>query len=220
MSTVTFLLLTYLLPNRSKIAFRHSVMASLSPLREITTYVTGHREDGKTVVQEKRPANWKPLDNDRMAFNIVYTTSQFPVDVSDDADLKTHEKVISSGELGLVNPNGTVCRVVDFEPGYECLMHRTESLDYGILIEGNLTHASCDNDFIDTFLGEVDMIMDSGEVQKMGRGDVAVQRATMHAWRNNSTAWARMIFVLQECKKVRLGKEVLGASENVKEMKQ
>lgn len=48
------------------------------------------------------------------------------------------------------------------------------------------------------------------KVITMKRGDVAVQRATMHAWRNPSeTEWARMIFVLQDCQKpVVQGREV------------
>jgi len=62
-------------------------------------------------------------------------------------------------------------------------MHRTQSLDYGIVLEG-----------------ELDMRLDSGETVRMYKGDVAVQRATMHAWSNPSqTEWARMIFVLQDC---------------------
>jgi hypothetical protein len=44
----------------------------------------------------------------------------------------------------------------------------------------------------------------------MQRGDVAVQRATMHSWRNMSeTAWARMIFVLQDCQKLEVAGKAL-----------
>lgn len=61
-------------------------------------------------------------------------------------------------------------------------MHRTQSLDYGVVIEG-----------------EVEMVLDDGVSTVMGRGDVAVQRGTSHGWRNVSkTEWARMFFVLQE----------------------
>jgi len=45
------------------------------------------------------------------------------------------------------------------------------------------------------------MILDDGHTTHMKRGDVAVQRATMHKWRNPSmTEWARMIFILQDIK--------------------
>jgi hypothetical protein len=74
------------------------------------------------------------------------------------------------------------------------MMHRTQSLDYGIVIEGS-----------------IEMILDSGETRLLYPGDVAVQRATMHAWRNPSkTEWTRMVFVLQDCQKVKVGGEELG----------
>ena len=59
-------------------------------------------------------------------------------------------------------------------------MHRTVSLDYGIVLEG-----------------ELELVLDSGETRAMKPGDIAVQRGTNHAWRNSSESkWARMIFVL------------------------
>ncbi|KIW32028.1 uncharacterized protein PV07_03607 [Cladophialophora immunda] len=164
----------------------------------LTTHITGHDgTTGKAIVKDSRPGNWTVFDDKLMAFNVIYT-SEFPADLNDDRDLKTHDEVLSSGKLGLVRSNGTVCRVVDFAPGYECIMHRTQSLDYGIVLEGT-----------------IEMVLDSGERKLMQRGDVAVQRATMHAWKNTSeTEWGRMIFVLQDCKSLEIGgkamKEDLG----------
>ncbi|KIW85690.1 hypothetical protein Z517_01082 [Fonsecaea pedrosoi CBS 271.37] len=160
----------------------------------LTTHITGHDGDtGKAIVQDSRPGNWTVFDDKLMGFNVVYTTSEFPPDLNNDRDLKTHDEVVASGKLGLVNTNGTVCRVVDMAPGYECIMHRTQSLDYGIVLEGT-----------------IEMILDSGERRLMQRGDVAVQRATMHAWKNTSeTEWSRMIFVLQDCKSLEVGGKAL-----------
>jgi len=160
----------------------------------LTTHLTGHDPStGKAVVQESRPGKWTTYDDKLMAFNVVYSTSKFPANLNNDQDIKSHDQVTSSGKLGLVNPNGTVCRVVDFAPGFECMMHRTQSLDYGIVLEG-----------------KIELVLDSGERKVMQRGDVAVQRATMHAWKNVSdTDWARMIFVLQDCDKLEIGGQVL-----------
>jgi mannose-6-phosphate isomerase-like protein (cupin superfamily) len=58
------------------------------------------------------------------------------------------------------------------------LMHRTESVDYGIVIEGELT-----------------LVLDVGEVQ-LKAGSVVVQRGTNHAWANRSGKPCRMLFVL------------------------
>lgn len=111
------------------------------------------------------------------------------------ADITTHTQLIQSGTLGLVNAGGTVARFVDFAPGAEPLMHRTESLDYGVVMEG-----------------EVEMVLDEGVTRVMRRGDIAVQRGTNHGWRNRSgTEWARMFFVLQGAEKVEVGERTLEA---------
>lgn len=58
------------------------------------------------------------------------------------------------------------------------LMHRTESVDYGVVIEGELT-----------------LVLDDSEVQ-LKVGSVVVQRGTNHAWANRSGKPCRMLFVL------------------------
>ncbi|KAL8715714.1 MAG: hypothetical protein Q9220_000381 [cf. Caloplaca sp. 1 TL-2023] len=174
--------------------------SQLSPLPGVQTHITTHNTDGLAVFHSSTPGAWATL-NPSMAFNVVYTTSVCPPSVNNDIDITNHGNVMQSGKLGLVNPNGTVCRIVDFGPSTADthstpVMHRTQSLDYGIVLEG-----------------EVECLLDSGEMRRMGRGDVAVQRGTMHAWRNRSgTEWARMVFVLTECEKVKVGEKELGAS--------
>ena len=58
------------------------------------------------------------------------------------------------------------------------LMHRTESVDYGVVIEGEMT-----------------LVLDQGEVL-LKPGSVVVQRGTNHAWANRSGKPCRMLFVL------------------------
>jgi hypothetical protein len=58
------------------------------------------------------------------------------------------------------------------------LMHRTETIDYGILLSGELW-----------------LVMDEGEV-KLAPGDIVVQRGTNHAWSNRSEETARIVFIL------------------------
>ncbi|KAF5529621.1 cupin [Fusarium mexicanum] len=158
-------------------------------------YLTGHDQStGKAIVQEKRSGQWQAYDDNLMVFNVAYTTSEFPPSLNDDVDIKKHDEVLASGKLGLVNKNGTVCRIVDFAPGFDCMMHRTQSLDYGIVLEGS-----------------IELVLDSGETQIVHRGDIVVQRGTMHAWRNTSSSeWARMAFVLQDCQSLVLGDKKLG----------
>jgi quercetin dioxygenase-like cupin family protein len=163
-------------------------------LPHLTRFITAHDPStGKAIVHSKDPARWSTFDDQTVGFSVMYTTSEFPTSLNDDKDIKDHDKTMAAGKLGLVNPRGTVCRVVDFGPKHKPLMHRTQSLDYGIVLEGT-----------------IEMELDSGEKHVLHRGDVAVQRATMHAWRNMSeTEWARMIFVLQDCQPLNVAGQAL-----------
>ena len=119
---------------------RKPTEGQLSPnLPGITAYLTGHDDkNGDTIIVEQRPARWEPIDNNGMAFNVPFTTARFPPSMKDNMDIAEHDARLSSGKLGIVNPNGTVLRCVDFAPGFESMMHRTQSLDYGIVIEGSI----------------------------------------------------------------------------------
>ena len=167
----------------------------------ITAFITGHKpSSGDTTIQERRPAVWRPIDNARMGFNEAYTTSEFPANLNNDADIAMYDERRKGG-MGIVNPRGTVLRYVDFAPGFESMMHRTRSLDYGIVLEGS-----------------IELVLDSGEKQLLQRGDCCIQRGTNHAWRNPSdTEWTRVVYILQDCQGVDVGgeklKEYLGRSE-------
>lgn len=88
-----------------------------------------------------------------------------------------------------------MCRFVDFAPSATPMMHRTASLDYGVVLEGT-----------------VECILDSGETRTMNKGDLCVQRATNHAWKNvtENGGWARMMFVLGGAEPPVVGGKVLG----------
>lgn len=73
-------------------------------------------------------------------------------------------------------------------------MHRTVSLDYGIVL-----------------VGEVELVLDSGEKRIMKQGDICIQRGTNHQWNNTSkTEWARMMYVLQPSKPIEINGQPLG----------
>lgn len=78
--------------------------------------------------------------------------------------------------------------MIDFGPGLESPLHRAVSIDYGVVIEGVF-----------------ELELDSGQKKIMRRGDVSVQRATAHKWRNitgNGTLPGRMLYVLLGCNDV------------------
>lgn len=79
------------------------------------------------------------------------------------------------------------------QPGGESAMHRTHSLDYGVVLEG-----------------EIELVLDSGESRTLKRNDMAIQRGTNHLWKNKSqTEWVRMLFVTLESKPVEIDGKVL-----------
>ncbi|KAF3399904.1 hypothetical protein F1880_008468 [Penicillium rolfsii] len=158
-----------------------------SPLPNYTRHITTHDSTTtKSIIHSSEQAKWSILENAGLAFSVAYTTSTFPPNMNDDTDLTAYNDLLASQKLGLVNPGGTVLRVMDVAPNTTPIMHRTQSLDYGIVLEG-----------------EIEMSLDSGETRLLKKGDIAIQRGTLHSWRNpQSGSWSRMLFVLQESKPV------------------
>lgn len=158
-------------------------------------FVTTHDSDGKAVFSSAIPENCRmdPLPGGDAVFALGYTTKGFPVEINNDADIQTYQQYLQEAP-GLTLSDGTVLRYVDMRPGQLSPMHRTVSLDYGVVLEG-----------------EVELVLDSGETRLLKRGDVAVQRGTNHAWRNTSTTeWSRMLFVLQPSKPLTVGDRQMG----------
>jgi quercetin dioxygenase-like cupin family protein len=170
--------------------------------------ITDHDSNGKAVFNTTidEAQQWSVIatgENKEANFALNYTTSQFPVSFKNNEDIAEYNKYLNQAP-GLSIPGGSVVRVVDMGPGLTSPMHRTVSLDYGVVLEG-----------------EVYLILDSGEEKLMRRGDISVQRGTNHAWRNaSSTTWARMMYVLLESKPLEIGgqklDEDLGGMENVR----
>ncbi|KUI68738.1 hypothetical protein VM1G_04076 [Cytospora mali] len=164
----------------------------ISSIPGVHVHITTHNSEGKAVIKSTEPVKWVRYEDDQYAMSVLYTT-QFPPDLNDEADIKLHQSRVAKGPqaTGLALKGGTVLRYVDLAPGYTCMMHRTQSLDYGIVMEGSVV-----------------AILDGGEERLMHRGDVMIQRATMHAWKNASqTEWARMIYSLQDSKPLFIGEE-------------
>lgn len=155
-------------------------MSETKDIRPIKRFITSHTADGKTTFSDAVPeeAPFRPLP-DGAQFALCYATNRFPVQMEDDEDIATYQRY-TENLPGITISTGSVLRVVDMRPGALSPMHRTVSLDYGVVLEG-----------------EVELVLDSGETRLLKRGDISVQRGTNHAWRNtSSTSWARMLYVL------------------------
>jgi quercetin dioxygenase-like cupin family protein len=152
----------------------------------IRRVVTGHDKNGKATVKidemVKNAASARPGAHAA----VIWTSEGFPVNNDGDADE-------SSRKVGTFHDNGTVFRVVSFGPGVARRNHRTDSVDYAVVISG-----------------EIDMQLDD-ETVHLKAGDVMVQRGTIHNWVNKGTQPCVIAFTLVSAKPVSVGGKVLHA---------
>ena len=139
--------------------------------------VTGHAENGRSIViEDDAVPNVRRLPGAR--FDEVWATGNAPEPLGLRPD---HEPTSMAPAIGPV-AGGSTIRIIDFpyaaSGGARSSMHRTRTIDYGIVLEG-----------------EMMLILSDSEVT-LKAGDVVVQRGTDHAWENRSANDARMAFVL------------------------
>ena len=153
---------------------------------QLRRIVTGHDTNGRAVVKiDEVSKNLGSTRPGQMAC-VVWTSESFPVDNTGDADQGLRK-------VGTTLKNGTVFRVVEFGPGVAPRNHRTDSIDYAVVMSG-----------------EIDMEMDDTVVH-LKAGDVLVQRGTIHNWINRGTVPCVIAFVLVDAKPVEVGGKVLNA---------
>lgn len=144
----------------------------LPPVRRV---VTGHDANGKAVFRSDEHFTPQRIPLGDADFALIWTAPTLPVDNNDPTDGRERN-------AGLTLKGGSVIRVVDTLPGGVSPMHRTNSIDYGIVISG-----------------ELELELDDGATKRIGPGDIVVQRGTMHLWRNPSkTTMCRIVFVLTQ----------------------
>src|SRR5471032_1190660 len=153
---------------------------------QIRRVVTGHDERGRAKVlideQVKNVISSRPGANS----SVIWSSVGFPINNDGDND-PSHKAIHTTID------NGTVFRVVSFGPGVSPRNHRTDSVDYAVVISG-----------------EIDMELDVGVVH-LNAGDILVQRGTIHNWVNKGTAPCVIAFTLVAAKPVSAGGKTLNA---------
>ncbi len=168
---------------------------------KVRRVVTGHDQKGKAiVVMDGEAQNVKIREATGIGSTLLWVTDSTPPDLSGAADA-------AAREIGVTPPpRGSIFRIVEFPPEREVgkplnneemiremglagtaagegkprhpAMHRTESIDYAVVLSG-----------------EIEMWLDDSEV-RLKAGDVVVQRGTNHAWVNRCAEPCRVAFVL------------------------
>lgn len=175
-------------------------MTASPPPRPVRRIVTGHDAQGRAIIQSDGPSDrvFDQLGQEGLVFHEIWHTPATPAPI-DRASGQPPE-----GKLTLSPPkNGTRIRVLDIPPDdpsadldavfdnigaaeafkgggsdRHASFHRTETIDYGIVLDGELV-----------------LIMDEGETT-VRAGDIVVQRGTNHGWANRSNRACRVAFIL------------------------
>ena len=153
---------------------------------QIRRVVTGHDAAGNAVVQIDEIAHNVATTRPGAQAAVIWTTEGFPVDNNGNEDR-------SNRPVGTSEGNGTVFRVVHYAPGVAARNHRTDSIDYAVVISG-----------------EIDMDLD-GTTAHLKAGDVLVQRGTIHNWVNRGTAPCVIAFALIGAHPATVGGNTLNA---------
>src|SRR5579862_1997916 len=155
---------------------------------EVRRIVTGHDDYGKAIVASDETLTGPPPRPGISGRVEIWSADKMPVDNSEGAAAEAQRKgfVVRHNYVG--SGHGNVCRVVEFAPGGTKFMHRTETLDYAILLKG-----------------ECDLELDDGKLVHMKAGDICVQRGTMHAWVPTGSAPAVFAFILIDADPVEEG---------------
>jgi len=143
--------------------------------------VTGHNPHGvSVVVSDGTVPVHRFMPQDGVGFYEIWQTEDAPAAILPVERSEPTERTLRVPP----EPRGTKIRINEFFPGHlgpegrQSPVHRTESVDYGIVLEG-----------------EIVLILDDSEVT-LREGDVVVQRGTDHAWANRTDAVCRVAFIL------------------------
>src|SRR5258705_4788329 len=153
---------------------------------QLRRVVTGHDQNGRAVVTIDEVSKNLVSSRPGSTACVVWTTESFPVDNTGDADGGLRK-------VGTTLNNGTVFRVVEFAPEVAPRVHRTDSIDYAVVISG-----------------EIDMELNDSVIH-LKTGDVLVQRGTIHNWINRGSEPCVIAFILIDAKPVEINGKVLHA---------
>ena len=153
---------------------------------KVRRVITGHDASGRAVVKIDEVSKNVVSGRPGASACVVWTTDAIPADNAGEGDAGLKK-------VGTTLPGGTVFRVVEFSPGVSPRVHRTDSIDYAVVISG-----------------EIDMELDT-ETAHLKAGDVLVQRGTIHNWVNKGKEPCIIAFTLVASKSVSAGGKTLPA---------
>lgn len=186
--------------------FKHIISRQSRRNINMAHYITTHDPDGNAIFFSSKATSsvsqQHPMPIPIGDIRIISSSHQFPpILPSNESDIEQYYQQdrtspFFAGERRICPDNGTAACIISMAPGAESGMHRTMTLDTVVVVEG-----------------EVEITLDSGEMQTLRTGDSLVQRGTMHKWRNATPdeRWARLVVFIQAAAgPMKVGDRVLG----------
>lgn len=144
--------------------------ASSQPLPSTRRVVTGHSDNAKAKIIKDGLIHGNQTGHGPW-IQLFWSSDSLPPDTNTTEDL-------GLASTGLSN-DGTIIRIVDFPPHSVGMVHRSMTLDYIFVLEG-----------------EIVLTLDDGSRTVMKKNEMVVQQATMHGWNNETDQWVRLLCVL------------------------
>jgi uncharacterized cupin superfamily protein len=146
--------------------------------------VTGHDAAGKAVIKTDEQIAAVSRIGAGISGAEIWSTDQMPIDNSAAADAAQRAGFVKHTNY-VGDGGGTTFRINEWAPGHARFTHRTETLDYAIVLSG-----------------EIDRELENGEAVHLKSGDVMIQRGTIHTWVNKGSVPAITAFILIDAKPV------------------
>jgi quercetin dioxygenase-like cupin family protein len=140
---------------------------------KIRRVVTGHDAEGKAIITSDDVMGNVATLRSGNSNALLWVTDDTPADIEGSEDPSTRGMDIEPPA------RGSVFRMLELAPGKSAFMHRTNTIDYAVVISGKCT-----------------MLLDDEAEVDMSAGDVMVQRATWHGWANRTDEPCQIIFIL------------------------
>ncbi len=161
---------------------------------KVRRVVIGYNADGKAIVKTDEQLTADSRGGVAGVFGCeIWSTDQMPIDNSAAADARQRSGFVPQNSNYVGTGQGTLMRIDEWAPGCGRFTRRTETLDYIIMLSG-----------------EIDLELDSGEVAHLKSSDVLLNRGMIHTWVNNGSVSAVMAVIMIDAKPVEVGGKVLG----------